>query len=127
MNDDQYMAHCKEQFAHFSQTMMKRTESLDDDDSLRELALAFDNVAKGECDLYEKGPALIFRLFETYPDFVPTFPRELLWFLGGECLHFMPDEEIAVFQQLDDLRGAAQIRGEVLDFQAARAKLMKSQ
>ena len=127
MNDEQYMQHCKEQFAEFSQTMKKRTESLDSADSLRELAVAFENVASSETDLYEKGPALIFRLFETYPDFAPTFPRELLWFLGGECLHFMPDEEIAVFQQLDELRGAAQIKGEVLDFQAARAKLMKSQ
>jgi hypothetical protein len=127
MNDEQYMAHCKEQFASFSQAMMKRTDSLDNADSLRELAVAFENVAKAKNDLYKKGPALIFRLFETYPDFAPTFPRELLWFLGGECLHFMPDEEIAVFQQLDELRGAAQTRGEVLDFQAARAKLMKSQ
>ena len=127
MNDEQYMAHCKKQFAAFSKTMLKRTETLDDSDPLRELAVAFQNVAEEINDLYEKGPALIFRLFETYPDFAPTFPRELLWFLGGECLHFMPDEEITVFQQLDDLRGAAHIKGEVLDFQAARAKLMKSQ
>ena len=121
------MHYCRELFSEFSTTMMTRTDSLEEKDSLRELALAFQAVAQGEVDLYDKGPALISRLFETYPDFAPTFPRELLWFLAGECLHFMPDEEITVFQQLDELRGAAQIKGEVLDFQAARAKLMKSQ
>jgi len=121
------MQHCRAQFSDFCTTLTSRTASLDDKDSLKELALAFQRVASAEDGLYNKGPALISRLFETYPDFAPTFPRELLWFLGGECLHFMPDEEIAVFQQLDELRGAAQIKGEVLDFQAARAKLMKSQ
>ena len=121
------MQHCRQQFHDFCAALMTRTESLADADSLRELAVAFEKVASGQADLYEKAPALISRLFETYPDFAPTFPRDLLWFLGGECLHYMPDEEITVFQQLDELRGAAQIRGEVLDFQAARAKLMKSQ
>lgn len=127
MNDEQYIQHCRKLFGDFSATLMTRTESLLDTDSLRELALAFARVDSGEDNLYEKAPALISRLFETYPDFAPTFPRDLLWFLGGECLHYMPDDEITAFQQLDELRGAAQIRGEVLDFQAARAKLMKSQ
>jgi len=127
MNDEQYMAHCREQFSKFSGTLLSRTESLEGSDSLRELAQAFSRASSGDEDLYRAAPALVDRLFSTYPDFAPTFPRELLWFLGGECLHYMPDEEIAVFQQLEELRGAAQKRGEVLDFQAARAKLMKSQ
>ncbi len=118
MNDEQYMQYCREQFSIFSNNLTTRTESLSETDSLRELALSFVRVASGAEDLYDKGPALISRLFETYPDFAPTFPRELLWFLGGVCLHFMPDEEIEVFQQMDQLRTAAQIRGEVLDFQA---------
>ncbi len=120
------MEHCREQFSVFSNTMIDRTASLDDADSLRELAIAFGKAAGGEDDLYTMAPALVDRLFSTYPDFAPTFPRELLWFLGGECLHYMPDEEIALFQQLDEMRGTAEKRGEVLDFQAARAKLMKS-
>ena len=126
MNDQQYMAHCREQFSAFTDTMISRTASLDDTDSLRELAMAFGRAADGESDLYGVAPALVDRLFSTYPDFAPTFPRDLLWFLGGQCLHYMPDEEIAVFQQLDEMRGSAEKRGEVLDFQAARAKLMKS-
>jgi hypothetical protein len=126
MNDEQYLTHATEQFKEFSGTLMARTDSLKATDSLRELAMSFDSVAKGEDDLYQHAPALVERLFTTYPDFAPTFPRELLWFLGGECLHYMPDEEISLYQQLDDLRDTAQISGKVLDFQAARAKLMKS-
>ena len=126
MNDEQYVMHCKEQFKQFSSTFMARTESLEATDSLRELAVSFDSAAKGESDLYQCAPALVERLFTTYPDFAPTFPRELLWFLGGECLHYMPDEEISLYQQLDEMRDTAQISGKVLDFQAARAKLMKS-
>jgi len=127
MNDDQYRQHCQQRFAQFSNTLMTRTNALADTDSLRELALAFDTMAGQVDDLYTEGPTLVTRLFETYPDFAPTFPRELLWFLGGDCLHFMPDEEIAIFQQLEELRDAAVTRGELLDFAAARAKLMNSQ
>jgi hypothetical protein len=126
MNDEQYVMHCREQFKVFSSTLMARTESLEATDSLRELAMSFDSAAQGGDDLYQCAPALVERLFTTYPDFAPTFPRELLWFLGGECLHYMPDEEITLYQQLDEMRDTAQISGKVLDFQAARAKLMKS-
>lgn len=127
MNDEQYLQHCRKQFSLFSETLLTRTASLDESDSLRELALAFVSAAREDDSLHTQGAALISRLFDTYPDFAPTFPRELLWFLGGECLHYMPDEEISAFQSLDQQRTEAQKRGEVLDFQAARAKLMKSQ
>lgn len=127
MNDEQYMQHCRALFKDFAQTLETRTKALPEDDPLRELALNFCKVSTGENDLYEHGPTLVDRLFATYPDFAPTYPRELLWFLGGDCLHLMADEEIQQFQQLDTLREQADNRGEVLDFQAARAKLMKSQ
>lgn len=127
MNDEQYLQHCHQQFSLFGETLLTRTASLEESDSLRELALAFVSAAREDDSLYTRGPALISRLFDTYPDFAPTFPRELLWFLGGECLHYMPDEEISAFQSQDQQRTEAQKRGEVLDFQAARAKLMKSQ
>lgn len=97
-------------------------------DSLRQLALAFRQLADDDqSDLYSVGPGLVDRLFTTYPDFAPTLPRELLWFFGGDCLHYMPDDEIALYQQLDELRAAAASRGEILNLQTARAKLLKLQ
>ncbi len=42
MNDDQYLQHCRTQFGAFADDLVRRTQSLDESDSLRELALAFD-------------------------------------------------------------------------------------
>lgn len=123
MNDDQYLTHCKTQLSEFSRELQVRTEHLPEQDTLRSLAAAFGALAEGELDLYTEGPALISRLFTTYPDFAPTFPRDLLWFFGGDCLHFMPDHEIAIYQQLDDLRSEASAKDEILNLRAARASI----
>lgn len=127
MNDQQYLQYCHEQLSEFADTLFQRTTTLAEDDPLRQLAAAFQNLANGHLDLYRDGPRLIERLFTTYPDFAPTLPRDLLWFFGGDCLHYMPDEEIATFQQLEELRQQAAARGDTLDLRAARAKLLKLQ
>ena len=116
MNDQQYLQHCRAQLDDFTATLVKRTTQLPEDHPLRELAEAFSALAADSSDFYTVAPELVARLFDTYPEFAPTFPRELLWFLGGECLHYMADEEIARFQQLDELRLAAASRGEILNF-----------
>ena len=127
MDDAQYAGYCREQLSEFSDSLVKRTEHLPEDDALRELAAAFAELAQGDRDLYVDGPGLVSRLFTTYPDFAPSFPRDLLWFLAGECLHYMPDEEIAVYQQLDDLRAEAAARGEMLNLRQAKASLKQLQ
>ena len=127
MDDAQYLSHCRSLLKEFAGALHQRTEFLPPDDTLRELSAAFSGLASGERDLYIEGPGLVERLFTTYPDFAPTFPRELLWFLGGECLHFMADSEIDLYQELDTQRHQAAARGEQLDLDAARAKLLKLQ
>lgn len=65
-------------------------------------------------------------LFVTHnPNLAPLIPRELLWFLAGECLHFMPDEEIAKFQQLEDEEIYAQENKLAFDYQQAKAKIFQ--
>ena len=128
MNDEQYLSHCRDLLADFSRTLSQRTEALEQDDGLRTLAAEFQRLTNDPAaDVYSEVGSLVDRLFTTHPDFAPTFPRELLWFFGGDCLHFMPDDEIAVYQQLDDQRGRAARRGEILDLHSARAKLLKLQ
>ncbi len=127
MNDEQYLQHCTESLEQFSSDMLTRTQALEEDDSLRELAVAFGSLFSGPSEIYAQGQTLVSRLFITYPDFSPTFPRELLWFLGGDCLHFMPDDEIELYQQLEDERYTLAAKGEVIDFAEARAKLLKLQ
>lgn len=127
MNDQEYAEHCRQVLTDYSTDFAKRTRELPEGDHLRELAHAFVTLASDAGDLFADGPALVMRLFTNYPDFAPEFPRELLWYLGGECLHFMPDEEIGLYQQLDEMRADAATRGEVIDFAEARAKLLKTQ
>lgn len=127
MNDDQYLDHCRTLLAGFATELLTRTENLPEDDSLRELALSFNSLGSSSGDFYSRGPELIERLFTTYTEFAPTLPRELLWFFGGDCLHYMPDDEIAQFQQLEDMRLEAASRGETFNLLEARAKLLNLQ
>lgn len=127
MNDEQYRQYCCEELLDFAQSFTKRTEDLEADDPLRELACAFLDLAKQREDLYEQGAALVARVFTTYPDFAPTLPRELLWFFGGNCLHYMADDEIDQFQQLEEMRLVAAANGEPFNPTEARAKLLNLQ
>ncbi|MCB1703307.1 MAG: hypothetical protein KDI17_00495 [Halioglobus sp.] len=127
MNDQQYLEHCRTLWREFSSTLATRTAQLPDDHPLRELAAGYQAVADRSADLYEQGPQLVSRLFDTYPEFAPTLPRQILWFLGGDCLHYMADDEIAQYQQLEELRLAAAALGEQFNFTEARAKLLNLQ
>ena len=127
MNDEQYLAHCQAQLDEFADNLAQRTANLPESDPLRELASAFQAISKSGNSLYEEGPALVIRLFTTYPDFAPGFPRHLLWFFGGDCLHYMPDDEIALYQKIEDMRAEYAERGDVLDLRAARASLQQLQ
>jgi len=127
MNDTQYLDYCRALLAEFSQTLVTRTAQLPPDHPLRELAGNFATLDTAWNDFYTLGADLVARLFDTYPEFAPTFPRQLLWFFGGDCLHYMADDEIAQFQQLEEQRVAAAARGETFDWQASRAKLLNLQ
>lgn len=60
------------------------------------------------------GQELVSQVFQRYPQIAHQVPRDLLWFFGGECLHYMPDEEIAGYQLLEERRFEALEQG--LDF-----------
>lgn len=62
------------------------------------------------------GQDLISQVFHRYPQIAHLVPRDLLWFSGGDCLHFMPDEEIALYQALDERRFEAEENDEPFDW-----------
>ena len=66
-------------------------------------------------DLYV-GQDIISEVFQRYPHIAHLVPRDLLWFFGGDCLHFMPDDEIDKYQQLEDRRYQALENGEDFDW-----------
>ena len=73
------------------------------------------SLAESTEDLYV-GQDIISQVFQRYPQIAHLVPRDLLWFFGGDCLHFMPDEEIDKYQQLEDRRYAALENGEEFDW-----------
>lgn len=73
--------------------------------------------------VYEDGEIFMDRAFRMYPQLAHLIARDLLWYFGGNCLHNMPDHEIDKFQQLDELRFAAEEKGENFDYINARASV----
>ena len=86
------------------------------DELLSELAI------DPESSLY-LGQDLICQIFHRYPQAAHLVPRDLLWFFAGDCLHYMPDEEIDIYQQLEDRRYAAEERGEPFDWNSEKQLL----
>ncbi|HHX34909.1 MAG TPA: dehydrogenase [Gammaproteobacteria bacterium] len=66
-------------------------------------------------DLYV-GQEIISQVFQRYPQIAHLVPRDLLWFFGGDCLHFMPDDEIDKYQQVEERRYQALENGEEFDW-----------
>lgn len=49
------------------------------------------------------GQSILTRIIANYPHITAGISRDLLWFFAGDCLHFMGDDEIALYQQIDEL------------------------
>lgn len=62
------------------------------------------------------GQDLICQIIHRYPQIAHLVPRDLLWFFGGDCLHYMPDEELQMFQALDERRYEAAQNDEPFDW-----------
>jgi hypothetical protein len=78
----------------------------------------------GGSDLLIQGQRVFCRIVAGYPHLMPIVPRDLLWFFGGDCLHYMPDEEIRIFQQLDELRQNAKESNEPFSYEKSRLSTM---
>lgn len=74
-------------------------------------------------DFLFEGQQLINRVVASYPHLMPLLHRDLLWFFGGDCLHYMPDDEIARYQELDERRHNAAETGEPFSYENERAKI----
>ncbi|WP_263141898.1 PA2817 family protein [Pseudomonas sp. RIT-PI-AD] len=62
------------------------------------------------------GQDLLSQIFHRYPQIAHLVPRDLLWFFGGDCLHYMPDDEIALYQALEERRFEAEQQDEPFDW-----------
>ncbi|OCT25099.1 PA2817 family protein [Pseudomonas putida] len=62
------------------------------------------------------GQDLICQVITRYPQIAHLVPRDLLWFFGGDCLHYMPDEELELYQALEERRYEAEQNEEPFDW-----------
>lgn len=79
--------------------------------------------AHEEADFLHQGQQLLGRVVAAYAHLVPILHRDLLWYFGGDCLHYMPDEEIAQYQILDERRHEAAAEGREFSYEHERAKV----
>jgi len=102
----------------FSTTMC----SEDDHEFLRNITALYSHPEDG--DFLAKGQELLCKAVAAYPHLMPLLYRDLLWFFGGDCLHFMPDDEIAQFQTLDERRHEAMENREDFSYANIRAQVL---
>lgn len=93
------------------------------DEILHQLAQVIDLLQEHSDAAYAQGGDWLVHIFTHVPQLTPAIDRDLLWFFGGECLHFLTDEEIDLFQQLDELEEENRQRGAVFDRQVAKQLL----
>lgn len=120
MNDEDFHAQQMALFQSFN-TRLQEYAAAPEGVTLAELAMQFDGLASNTGQIMDEAPALIYRMLTIAPQFAQEFPRDLLWYLGQECLHFMPDEEIDVYTAMDEQRRAAAHDGNTFNWAEARA------
>ncbi|WP_422416471.1 PA2817 family protein [Pseudomonas sp. GZD-222] len=72
------------------------------------------------------GQDLMCQVIQRYPQIAHLVPRDLLWFFGGDCLHYMPDEEQQVYQTLEERRYEAEQNDEPFDWNQEKQLLSMS-
>ncbi len=106
------------------QPTFKDTEASEELEFLDQFAALVDDFEHHRPEAYEYGQTLLVRLVRGYPQFVPLLARDLFWLFGGECLHFMSDEEIEQFQQLDETQAELEASNTPVDYLSLRQSIL---
>lgn len=118
VTDQEFLLYQLQQFRTLT-AQVSRAASTDGFENLADLAQHCEALASEPSRFHDDGPELLHRLMTAAPGLAVGVPRDLLWYLGAECLHFMPDAEIEGFSQLDEDRRAAAAAGQQFDWPSA--------
>ena len=77
---------------------LKPPRDADGEQFLARLDRAVEALAERSPDYEYAGREALVTVQSHYPDLWPVVDRRLLYFFGGDCLHFLGDEEIDAFQ-----------------------------
>ncbi|HCG78233.1 MAG TPA: dehydrogenase [Oceanospirillales bacterium] len=94
-----------------------------DADILQQFRDVIDQLTEHRDSAYEAGQDLFSKIGTHQPQLMPAVDRALLWFFGGECMHFLSDEEITRFQHLDEMAAEAEAEGKEYDYRSAGRSL----
>ena len=94
-----------------------------DADILQQFRDVIDQLTEHRDSAYEAGQDLFSKIGTHQPQLMPAVDRALLWFFGGECMHFLSDEEITQFQHLDEMAAEAEAEGKEYDYRSAGRSL----
>jgi hypothetical protein len=103
---------------------MPTNELSEEDQQLLEQLDHITNSKSFDETFFDIGQRALCRIVAAHPFLAPQVPRDLFWLFGGDCLHFMPDEEISLYQQLDELRFEAENDNTVFDYEKQRARIL---
>ncbi len=62
------------------------------------------------------GQDILTQVITRYPQIAHLIPRDLLWYFAGDCLHYLSDEEIDLYQALEERRYEAEQNDEPFDW-----------
>ena len=62
------------------------------------------------------GQDIMCQVIERYPQIAHLVPRDLLWYFGGACFNFLSDEELDMYEALEERRYEAEQNDEPFDW-----------
>ena len=62
------------------------------------------------------GQDIMCQVIERYPQIAHLVPRDLLWYFGGACFNFLSDEELDMYEALEERRHEAEQNDEPFDW-----------
>jgi hypothetical protein len=127
MTQSDYEIYLLQQLNGFLAELNHKTQELNEDHPFALWLQRTSAVAKAGPADYGTLRQQVLALFTHYTDMAPLFPRDILYFLGGECLHFMPDEEITAYQALDEMRFEAESQQKRFDWEQSKQSLKNLQ
>lgn len=127
MKQSDYEIRLLQQLTGFLNEIASKTEGLGTEHPFSAWLMQTLNACSRQPIEYSVLNQQVVTLFTHFADMAPLFPRDVLYFLGGDCLHFMPDEEIAAYQVLDEMRFEAQSQKKSFDWEQAKESLKKLQ
>ena len=64
------------------------------DEILHQLDQVIDQLREHSGAGYQEGHDWVVQIFTHLPQLNPVIDRDILWYFGGDCLHFLTDDEI---------------------------------